>query len=535
MASVKRTIKRNGAQIKRAIAYARFSSNNQREESISAQLRAIREYCDGQGIKLVDIYTDEAQTATNDNRDNFQVMMKKVMKGYYDIDAVIVHKFNRFARNKYDSALYKKRLREIGIKVISVTQPIDDSPEGRILESMIEAMDEYYSENLALEVQKGMRENALAGKSTGGGRVLGLSVDENGYYFPNEQAPIVKRIFTEFVGGVPKTKICERLNKEGYRNQYGRKFNTRTLDGILQNEKYVGTYVYNITHAETIRLEGVIQNPIIDENLWIKAQEKKRENNKPRYRAKARFYFMSGKIRCGVCGSTYCGSGSKKSGRGNKVNAYYCCSGKTKQKNGCTNGSLNKEYYENKISDKLIETILTDDFIKVISNDVFVKLETDKKEPQVPTEKLKRQLADIKSKQSKLMDLYIASKLDKDMLDEKSQELTDEKRLIEQQIAKNEVMAESSSIQIEEIEKYIKSLIRNLYSSDSTKEEIAQILFHTFVDEVVVYVNHIEIKIKADFSAFEGDNSIIGRAIVSIAPAHLQSTIARRTVNKNNK
>lgn len=532
MASVKRTIQRNGSQIKRAVAYARFSSNNQREESIDAQLRAIREYCEERGIKLVEVYTDEAQTAKNDNRDNFQIMMKKILKGHYDIDAVIVHKFNRFARNKYDSAFYKKRLREIGVKVVSATQPIDDSPEGRILESMIEAMDEYYSENLALEVQKGMRENALAGKSTGGGRILGLSVDENGFYYPNEQASIVKRIFTEFVSGVPKTKICERLNSEGYRNQYGRKFNVRTLDGILQNEKYVGTYVYNITHSETIRLEGAIQNPIIDESLWIKAQEKKRENNKPRYRAKARFYFMSGKIRCGICGSTYCGSGSKKSGRGGKINAYYSCTGKIKQKNNCTNGSLNKEYYENLVSDKLIKTILTENFIKKISIDVFEQLEKEKKEPQVSTEKLKRQLADIKNRQSKLMDLYIDAMIDKEMLDEKSQSLKEEKRLIERQIAKNEIMAESRSIQIEEVEKHIKDLIRSLYSSENTKNEIAQILFHTFVEEVIVNADCLEIKIKADFSAFGGDNSTVGRAICSIAPAQLQLSIPREKLNK---
>lgn len=532
MASVKRTIQRNGSQIKRAIAYARFSSNNQREESIDAQLRAIREYCEEQGIQLVDIYTDEAQSAKTDNRDNFQEMMKKVLKGYYTIDAVIVHKFNRFARNKYDSALYKKRLRDIGIKVISVTQPIDDSPEGRILESMIEAMDEYYGENLALEVQKGMRENALAGKSTGGGRVLGLSVDENGFFYPNEQAPLVRRIFTEYVSGVPKTKICERLNSEGNRNQYGRKFNTRTLDGILQNEKYKGDYVYNITHSETIRLEGVIQDPIIDENLWIKAQEKKQENNKPRYRAKSRFYFMSGKIRCGVCGSTYCGSGSKKSGRGGKVNAYYRCSGKTKHKNGCTNGSVNKEYYEGLISDKLIETILTDKFVKKVAHDVFLILEREKKEPAISTEKLKRQLADIKNRQSKLMDLYIEAMIEKDMLDEKSQSLKEEKLFVEKQIAKNEILAENHSIEVEQVERFIKDFCKGLYSSESSKDEIAQILFHIFVEEVIVYETQLKIKIKADFSALGCDNSMIGRAICSVPPSRIDASVARRSHNK---
>ena len=173
---------KNKPFIRKAVAYARFSSNNQREESIDAQLRAISDYCERENIQLVDIYSDEAQSAKTDNRDDFKNMTDAIFKGNYDIDAVLVHKFNRFARNKYDSALYKKRLRDIGIKVVSVTQPIDDSPEGRILESLIEAMDEYYSENLALEVKKGMLENALKGKHTGGGKLLGLSVDDEGYY-----------------------------------------------------------------------------------------------------------------------------------------------------------------------------------------------------------------------------------------------------------------------------------------------------------------------------------------------------------------
>ena len=182
MASQRRKIQRNGKEIRRAVAYGRFSSSNQRDESIDAQLRAIGDYCEREGIQLVEVYTDEAQSATTDNRDDFMVMIDALLKGKLtDIDAVLVHKFNRFARNKYDSALYKKRLRDMGIKVISVTQPIDDSPEGRILESMIEAMDEYYSENLALEVKKGMLENALKGKHTGGGKLLGLSVDSEGY------------------------------------------------------------------------------------------------------------------------------------------------------------------------------------------------------------------------------------------------------------------------------------------------------------------------------------------------------------------
>ena len=253
MASMSRTIKRDMVR-KTAIAYARYSSNNQREESIDAQLRAIREYCEKENIELIEVFTDEAITGKTDDREDFQNMINKLLKGHIQVDYVLVHKFNRFARNKFDSALYKKKLRDIGIRVVSVTQKIDDTPEGELLEGFLETIDQYYSANLAVEVRKGLRENALKGKHAGGQVLFGYSLDDEGYYVPNENAKIVKRIFEEYADGVPKTDICERLNNEGYRNQRGKRFNTRTLSDLLKNEKYIGNYVYTIDKKETIRL-----------------------------------------------------------------------------------------------------------------------------------------------------------------------------------------------------------------------------------------------------------------------------------------
>ena len=515
MASVSRTIKRNGSQISRAVAYARFSSNNQRDESIDAQLRAIQDYCERNDIKLVGVYTDEAQSGTTDDRDDFKVMIDDILRGKIDVDAVLVHKFNRFARNKYDSALYKKRLRDMGIKVISVTQPIDDSPEGRILESLIEAMDEYYSENLALEVKKGLLENALQGKHTGGKKLLGLSVDNEGYYYPNEKAPIVQRIFKEYAEGVPKAKIVERLNQEGYKNQFGRPFNTRTILDMLQNEKYIGTYVYNHTQTETIRLEGIIKDPIIDMQLWNEVQKMRQTMNKPKHRK--RKYLLTGKIKCGVCGFTYCGSGAKKTRKsGDGYAAYYKCAGKVKNKNGCTNPSLNKEYYEKLIIDTITETILTDNAIEDIAVKVASQLEAEKKAPQVPTAKLKKQLNDVKDKLSRLMDLYLDGEMDKQELNKRNAELKNKKKHLEEQIERNEHLEQTDKFDIEKIKKIMIEFREELKANPDI--EYSQAIYNTFVDSITVYPDTLEIKLRVDFSTLGGDKEKIRGASHTIAP-----------------
>lgn len=516
---------KNNSYIKRVVAYARFSSNNQRDESIDAQLRAIKDYCETNDIKLVGIYTDEAQSAKTDNRDDFRTMIDDILKGKIDVDAVLVHKFNRFARNKYDSALYKKRLRDIGIKVISVTQPIDDSPEGRILESLIEAMDEYYSENLALEVKKGMLENALKGKHTGGGKLLGLSVDDEGYYYPDESAPIIYRIFKEYADGVPKTQICERLNREGYRNQYGRTFNVRTITGLLKNEKYIGNFVYNHTQTEIIRLDGIIKNPIVDEDLWDRVQKLRKNAGKPKYRK--RKYLMTGKIRCGICGFTFCGSGAKKVNKNGDVAAYYKCQGKVKNKNGCANPSLNKSYYEKVIVDTITETVLTDNAIKEIAVSVINQLEKERKAPQTSTAKLRKQLDKVKDKQSRLMELYLNGDMDRKVLDEKNSALKEERKHLEEQIEKNLYLEQSTGFDIRDIEDMIIEFREELKNNHEV--DFAQIIFNTFVENIIVYPDTLEVNLRVDFSTLGGDKRKKNGASRPLSPLKIKKEIKRKT------
>lgn len=527
------------SRTKTAVAYARYSSSNQREESIDAQLRAINDYCNKENIELLEEYFDEAQTGKNDGRDDFQRMVNAILKGHIEVDFVLVHKFNRFARNKYDSALYKKRLQEIGVRVVSVTQKIDDSPEGEMLEGFIEVIDEYYSKNLALEVKKGLKENALKGKYTGGKIPYGLQVDAEGYFCPDPKtAPIVRRIFEQYADGIPKGAIVEMLNAQGYRNQYGRFFNVRTIFDMLQNEKYVGVYIYRHTHEEVIKLDDVIKDPIIDADLWERVQTVRNSVNKPKYRERKRYYYLTGKTVCGCCGHTYCGAGAKKKSK-TAIAAYYKCSGQTKARNGCKNGSLNKDYYEQKILDKVTTAVFTPERVKFIAERVYEQLEAERKAPQIPTATLKKQLSDVKAKQAELLDYMLDGKISRDIMDIKAAALASEQKALEKNIKKNNELESSQKISVELIEKYINAFKIHLNDKKDDNHIYIKAVLDTFVKQIVVEADEIKVEIKVDFSAFDftprGDMVQIGGAIRAITPHEFSVSLQRKKHQQSTK
>ena len=202
--------------IPKVAQYARFSSDNQRSESIDAQIRAMNQFCKQNHWQVVSTYTDEARSATTDNRPQFQQMIADSGKGLFDI--VLVHKLDRFSRDRYDSAIYKKKLKKNHVKLCSVLERMDDSPESIMMEAVLEGMSEYYSKNLAREVMKGMNETALQCKHTGGCPPLGYDLDENRHLVINgQEAQAVRIIFRMFADGYGYTTIIEYLNAHGYK------------------------------------------------------------------------------------------------------------------------------------------------------------------------------------------------------------------------------------------------------------------------------------------------------------------------------
>lgn len=512
-----------------AVAYARYSSNNQREESIDAQLRAIREFCEKNNIVLLECFVDEAISGKSDDRENFQRMIKLIFKNHIKVDTILVHKFNRFARNKFDSAVHKKRLKDVGVRVVSVTQPIENTPEGAMLETIIEAMDEYYSANLALEVKKGLRENALKGKHTGGTAPFGFSVNEEGKYIPNESAAIVRRIFEEYANEVPKTEIVEKLNREGFRNQRGNFFNVRTVFDMLRNEKYIGNYIYTLGN-ETIRLDGIIDPPIIDRELWDRVQKLCNQPVKARLRHRKTRYYLTGKTFCGICGASICGAGSKRM-RDDTLYYYYSCVGKTKQKNGCNNFSLNKTWYEKKVLTAVVNAVMDEEKIKEIARLTFEELQAVKRAPVRSVDDLKKEHAAIKAKQDKLTDLYLDGVFDKKMLDEKNSAFAQRLHEVENEIEKIKAVEAADDLNEQHIYNYVSDYITKLKKeSVSNNEEFMRSVFTTFVEKIVVDEKSITVFVNADFSILTaGDSKKFAGAIRRLSPFKMQSSFLRKS------
>lgn len=229
-----------------AVIYARYSSDNQREESIEGQLRECKEYADQNGITVVRTYIDRALSAKTDSRPQFQQMIHD--SATHTFEAVLVWKLDRFSRNRYDSAHYKRILKNNRVHVVSVTEPISNTPEGIMLESLLEGMAEYYSAELAEKVSRGHKENALKAKFNGGPVPLGYRIDsEHRYQIDPTTAPVVQEAFQRYAAGESIRSIIESLNARGIRNSRGNRFTKNSFQTLLKNRRYLGEYRYKDT------------------------------------------------------------------------------------------------------------------------------------------------------------------------------------------------------------------------------------------------------------------------------------------------
>ena len=225
--------------MKTGVIYARYSSDTQTEQSIEGQLRVCNEYAKNNDILILRTYIDRAMTGTNDNRPDFRQMIEDSKK--HDFNVVLVYKFDRFSRNKYETTKHKKTLKDNGVKVVSATEYIPDSPEAIILESMIEGYAEYYSAELSQKVKRGMNETRQKGNFTGGTIIYGYKVENHKVVIDEEKAEVVRFIYDQYAQGVYVKDIIKTLTERGIFNR-GKKFARNTVYNILKNEKYSGIY-----------------------------------------------------------------------------------------------------------------------------------------------------------------------------------------------------------------------------------------------------------------------------------------------------
>ena len=484
----------------RAVAYCRYSSDNQREESIDAQVRAIKEYCLRNKYSLLKTYTDEAKTGTNDNRKGFLDMIENSANGTFDI--CIVHKLDRFTRSKYDSAIYKKRLKDNNVRVVSVLENLDDSPESIILESVLEGMAEYYSKNLAREVMKGMKETALQCKHNGGIAPTGYDVAPDKTYIINDkEAEIVKIIYKEYITGNGYGIIAQDLNEAGRRTKLGRLFSKGSIRDILLNEKYTGTYIFNKRlskkdnhkykdDSEIIRIEDAM--PVIISKEDFERVKTKMDGKKvgPRMNEK-RFYLLTGKIICGECGASYVGSGYVPGRNGKKYPIYACVN---KRNHTCSNKNIRQELLEKYVITQLKENIFNNEAIEKITSGVYEKLKQLNNSVEEEKKSLIKQEKSIQTKISMAFDMAFDQSISKTLLAKKTNELELQLNTITQKQSELE-NKDYSWLNKNKIKKFLLASMGNLENEDpKAKRKVLE----TFVHKIIIYVDRIEVTYKVE-------------------------------------
>ena len=485
--------------IKKAVAYARFSSDNQRAESIVAQLHDIREYAKREGYVILAEYKDEAKSATTDRRPEFQQMITDAEDQTFD--TVLVFKLDRFSRDRYDFAFYRRKLKRCGVKVVSINEPLSDDPESAILESVLEGMAEYYSRNLSREVmRKGMLPNAQKCLFNGGTPPLGFDIHDQRYIINEDEAFTVRMIFQMYTDGQSYDKIIDWALSEGRRSKNGRPLSKSTIYDILHNERYRGVYMYNQQAAkdadgrrsrrkkkddsEIVRIEEGVPRIVTDE-MFFEAQA--RLNSKcHRYKKTNRVYLLSGKIFCGKCGSAMIGRSTTV--RGTRYHYYDC--GARGRTHTCDQTSVRAEAIEQIVLDAIYMDILCPEARDAFVDRVFEYMQSVKTETPKIIKEYEKKLNDIEKAIGNIT-TAIENGLYSPTMNDRIRDLESQKTVYVEKIKETKLKSAISEIEKGRVLEYIASF-GDIRIADIDQQRKA---IEIFVDRVTIIDGNVDIYI----------------------------------------
>lgn len=413
-----------------AIIYARYSSHNQRDVSIEQQIEACRKHAAELGLTITDTYEDRAISGRTDNRPAFQRMMRDAEDGKFQY--VLAWKSNRMGRNMMQAMVNESRLMDCGVKVFYAEEDFDDSAAGRFALRSMMNVNQFYSDNLAEDVRRGLMDNAS--KCMANGRQpLGYKRGEGGKVVVDEPAAaIVREIYTRIASGEMFMDIARDLNRRGIKTQSGSEWNKSSFKVLCRNERYRGIYIYGDT-----RIEGGIP-PIVDDVLWYKVQEVlKVKKSKNRHHCPSdEDYLLTGKLRCGKCGGYMIGmSGRSKTG---DVHHYYACQNR-RVGHTCDKKNIRRDVVEPAVAQAIKQYCLTDDAIEWITDQTIAYWEDEDRKLQIDS--IENDLSAVQSSISNVMkaiEMGVITETTRDRLIELERQQTDLKSKLA--LAKEEIV-----------------------------------------------------------------------------------------------
>lgn len=463
--------------------YARCSSERQAEKdlSIPAQLKALEKHALKQGWDVVQKFVDEAESARTADRPAFQEMVSLAKQKEQSFNAILVWKLSRFARNREDAVLYKALLRKRGVQIISINEQIDDSPAGKLLEGMIEVIDEFYSTNLAQDTRRGMKENASRGYLNGGMIPYGykaINVKVNGQTkrkmaVNDLEAPIIRQIFKWCLQGEGTKEIVNRLNAEGKRTRQGKPWSKTVVYYMLTNPVYTGVMIWNRSrYSQGIRTwnaqEEILRIPnahpaLVSEEQFKQVQHllAQRSPKVVHPRSVASPHLLSGLLFCVHCGSRMIAI-QAKSGRF----SYYTCLRYWRQgKSVCEAKMLNTDKFETFIIHVLKERILTEEHLTKLIELIAEELRLYQSDAKEKLELLAKNLEDADRRLGKLYRLIEDEKINFDEVGPRLRELNaareqllSERKTLEQGMNQEAIPCPPK----EEVKRYVEDLRKTL-------------------------------------------------------------------------
>lgn len=352
-------------ETKKAVIYARYSSTKQDELSIEAQVNACKEYGIKSGYVVTKIYSDEAisgKGSKTESRKQYQSLIRDSKQKLFEI--VLVHKYDRIARNVGEHVNLELKLSENNVSLIAVAQDFGHSKEAKIMKTMMWALSEYYIDNLSDETKKGHKEVALKGLHNGGCAPFGYDIKEQKYIINEFEARYVKKIFNCALNKEGFAEILTEINEAGILGKRGKPIRYTQIYEILRNEKYTGVYKYSITQENNrnlrrtkpnaIRVEGALPQ-IINKDIFMEVQKimdgRKQTGKKSNY-------LCSGLVYCGNCGSKMYGTTTHRKGHAYRI--FYC-----PQK--CGTGTINMDEIDNTVQEYLSELLSSDTILTITS------------------------------------------------------------------------------------------------------------------------------------------------------------------------
>ena len=456
-----------------AVIYARYSSAGQRDVSIEDQVREIEAYAKTCNFTIIHTYADRAISGRTDKRPQFRMMINDAKKRQFQ--AVLVYKYDRFARNQYDAVVNKKSLSDCGVKLIAVKEPIPDGHGAKILESIYQAMAEEYSENLSQNIKRGQKGNALrcvANHKAPFGYIINPNTHK--YDIDPENAPYVKAAFDMVLQGKQHKEILAYLEK------HGKPHSKNWMYSMLHNERYTGVYIYGDT-----RVEGGMPQ-IISEVDFNRVQDvMKKRQQKPQL--KPYNYLFSGLIYCGYCGTLM--NGESAASHTGTVYRYYCCPA-AKKKKQCHKQRISAPFLEAKAVEALKQTIFTDEVIDRLANDVYTYITRNQKES---LSYINKRLAEIEKTLANILanvesNPHVPASLISRMCD-----LEKEKDELNDRLHTEQFTLDANKIQVDDL----KDFIRRFDQSDDKS------LVNTFVTRLTLYDDYGILEYDAS-----GDNEI---------------------------